>query len=324
MRNQARCVVSSIVTRQLRIEFEGAFYHVTSRGNERKAIFLSDRDRLVLLDCLQRANRKFGAMVHCYCLMDNHYHALIETPRGNLSRIMHFINTAYTIYFNKKHEKVGHLFQGRFKAILLDADTYARQLSRYIHLNPVRRGKVDSPEKYLWSSFREYAGHRTPPSWLITEFILGLFAGDLNVARHLYMDFVLSAIAGASEDRVFGQVEKAILGSDHFVERIKNSIGIEKHPDRELPALGELKGRPPLEMIRSEVEAALGWNNKFARNAAISICRENADYKLREIGDFFGLSQSAIAIISDRFKKELSGNDALRQKIEEINRNLFR
>ena len=154
------------MARQLRIEFPGAFYHVTSRGNERKAIFKSQRDREKFLSYLESASKRYGAIIHVYCLMDNHYHILIETPLGNLSRIMQHINGAYTTYFNIQRKRAGHLFQGRYKSILIEADVYAKELSRYIHLNPIRAGIVDTPEAYKWSSFQYYAIEREAPQWL--------------------------------------------------------------------------------------------------------------------------------------------------------------
>jgi len=120
----------------LRIEYPGAFYHVASRGNERKNIFLSARDRQQFLSCLETATVRYGAQIHVYCLMSNHYDLLVETPRGNLSAVMKHINGAYTTYFNVKRRRAGHLFQGRYKAVLVDKDAYAKELSRYIHLNP--------------------------------------------------------------------------------------------------------------------------------------------------------------------------------------------
>ena len=144
------------MARPLRIEYSGAFYHVTSRGNERKAVYKSQRDREKFFSYLESATERYGAVVHIFCLMDNHYHLLIETPSGNLSQIMHHINGAYTTYFNTKRERSGHLFQGRYRAILIEVDEYAKELSRYIHLNPVRAGIAENPEEYRWSSCQYY------------------------------------------------------------------------------------------------------------------------------------------------------------------------
>ncbi|MDY6972201.1 MAG: transposase, partial [Thermodesulfobacteriota bacterium] len=144
------------MARPLRIEFPHAFYHVTSRGNERKAIYKSQRDREKFLVYLKSATERYGAVIHLYCLMGNHYHLLVETPLGNLSQIMHHINGAYTTYFNIKRKRSGHLFQGRYRAILVDIDEYAKHLCRYVDLNPVRAGLSEDPENYRWSSCRYY------------------------------------------------------------------------------------------------------------------------------------------------------------------------
>ncbi len=138
------------MARPLRITYPGAFYHITSRGNERKNIFKSQRDREQFLRYLESATERYGAKIHVYCLMSNHYHLLLETPLANLSQIMRHINGAYTTYFNIKRERAGHLFQGRYKAILVEMDEYAQELSRYIHLNPVRAGIAEMPEQYPW------------------------------------------------------------------------------------------------------------------------------------------------------------------------------
>lgn len=133
------------MARPLRIAFPGAFYHITTRGNERKAVFKSKRDREKFLEYLETATERYNAAIHAYCLIGNHYHILLETPAGNLSQIMHHVNGAYTTYFNVKRARGGHLFQGRYKAILVEKDEYAKELSRYVHLNPVRAEIVETP-----------------------------------------------------------------------------------------------------------------------------------------------------------------------------------
>ena len=178
------------MARALRIEFPGAFYHVTSRGNERKAIFKSLQDREKFLSYLESATERYGAVVHVYCLMDNHYHLLLETPLWNLSKIMQHINGAYTTYFNTKRERSGHLFQGRYKAILVEADEYAKELSRYIHLNPVRAAMVKTPEEYRWSSCQYYTVRRKAPAWLTRNFILSYFDTKPTAAMKMYRSFV--------------------------------------------------------------------------------------------------------------------------------------
>jgi len=140
------------MARQLRIEYEGAFYHITSRGNERRKIFFSKTDYKKFKEYLSDAQKKYNYRLHCYVLMTNHYHLLIETPDGNMSKVMHYLNGAYTNYINRKRNRYGHLFQGRYKAILVDHYSYLLELSRYLHLNPVRAGMVSKPGEYEYST----------------------------------------------------------------------------------------------------------------------------------------------------------------------------
>lgn len=178
------------MARPLRIEYTGAFYHVTSRGNEQKDVFKSQKDREKFLEYLTSATKRYGAIIHAYCLMSNHYHLLLETPEGNLAQIMRHINGAYTTYFNVKRKRAGHLFQGRYKEILVEADEYATELSRYIHLNPVRAGMAARPEEYQWSSYGSYIGPNKMTEWLKTEFILGYFSVNAADANNKYRQFV--------------------------------------------------------------------------------------------------------------------------------------
>jgi REP element-mobilizing transposase RayT len=140
------------MSRPLRIEYPGATYHITARGNERADIFRDNNDRQKLLEQLQIALQRYAIVIHAYVLMGNHYHLLLETPEGNMSQAMHFINGNYTGYFNHRHRRVGHLFQGRYKGLLVEKESYLLSLSRYIHLNPVRAGIVEYPEEYHWSN----------------------------------------------------------------------------------------------------------------------------------------------------------------------------
>ena len=144
------------MARPLRIEYKGAFYHITARGNERKRIFFSKADYEKFKDYLGKAQDKYGYLLHCYMLMTNHYHMLIETPNPNMSKLMHYLNGSYTGYINRRRKRSGHLFQGRYKAILVDADSYFLELSRYIHLNPVRANIVSNPEDCPYSSYSTY------------------------------------------------------------------------------------------------------------------------------------------------------------------------
>ena len=170
------------MARPLRVEYPGAYYHVINRGNAGENIFIDERDREKFLEYLAKGTERFITKIHTYCLMSNHYHLLIETPQANLSVAIQWLNVSYSVYFNKRHRRRGHLFQGRFKAILLDANEYLILLSRYIHLNPVRAKMVTHPLEYSWSSYPVFAGKRRKPDWLITETVLSYFGKEKKAA----------------------------------------------------------------------------------------------------------------------------------------------
>ncbi|MGZ4887517.1 MAG: transposase [Candidatus Aminicenantales bacterium] len=313
------------MARQLRIEYPGALYHVKSRGNQKQPIFLSDDDRRIFLACLGDAHEKFDAIIHAYCLMTNHYHLMVETPRADLSRIMHLINTRYSIYLNAKHGKCGHPFQGRFKAIVVEAELYAQVLARYIHLNPVRAGIIGLPQEYEWSNFREYVRLRREPPWMRTSLVLSLFGVRPERARERYVEFVLSAIGQEFKNPLSGAASSGILGSETFIERIKKEIIPERlrAPDPEFPELRKLTTRPELAGIRAEVDAYLGSRNKHAKRAAIFIAHKNTDYRLREIGEFFDIGPSGISSACRKMRAHVMSNESLAQAIAEIERRLF-
>src|SRR4030043_486524 len=178
------------MSRPLRIEFAGAFYHVTSRGNGRKAIFRNGQDRISFLDVLQKVNHRYHWFCHAYCLMNNHYHLIIETPEGNLSRGMRQLNGIYTMSFNRRHRTVGHVFQGRYKAILVEKESYLWEVCRYVVLNPVRANLVRKPEDWRWSSYRGTAGVNKPHSSLTIGWILGHRGKRKREAAKRYRSFV--------------------------------------------------------------------------------------------------------------------------------------
>ena len=173
-------------------------------------MFKSQKDREKFLSYVESAGVRYGAVVHTWWLMSNHYHLLLETPSGNRSQIMRYINGAYTTYVNVKRKRAGHLFQGRYKAILVEADAYALELSRYIHLNPVRAGMVARPEQYQWSSYRSYIGQCTTPEWLKTDFILGYFGRNAPEAKDRYRRFVEDLLKGKYESPLNATVASTV------------------------------------------------------------------------------------------------------------------
>ena len=180
------------MARPLRIEFAGALYHITSRGDRREVIFDDDEDRRVFLNVLAEVAQGYNWICHAYCLMTNHYHLVVETVEGNLSKGMRQLNGVYTQASNRRHQRVGHLFQGRFKGILVDKDEYLQELSRYVVLNPVRLGIVESPEQWPWSSYGATIGKTVVPSWLAVDGLLSLFGEGRDEAQRNYRWFVSS------------------------------------------------------------------------------------------------------------------------------------
>jgi len=312
------------LARQLRIEYPGAFYHVFSRGNQKQLVFLSDEDLGFFLKCLRKAHEKFGVIIHVYCLMPNHFHIILETPLGNLSRAMHFLITNYTIYFNKKHKRVGHLFQGRFKSVLIEAVSYAKELSRYIHLNPVRSEIVERPEQYAWSSYGYYQRRTRALGWLETSVILKLFSDDPAQSRKAHEKFVLEGLGLEAPALIKESVRTGILGSEEFIERIKrqyleDDLG---KPDREKPQIRKLRAKPDLAHILSISEKALGPRNKLLVPIAIYVSQKSGAFTLREIGEFHSLSISGVANACKRAKAAMLDNSAFVGAVKEIERAL--
>jgi REP element-mobilizing transposase RayT len=305
------------VARPLRIEYPGAFYHVTTRGNEQKEIFKNQRDREQFLSYLESATERYGAVIHAYCLMSNHYHLMLETPQGNLSQIMKHINSSYTTYYNVKRKRAGHLLQGRYKAILVEADAYATELSRYIHLNPVRAKIVETPEAYPWMSYRCYT-EGAAPSWLTTGFILGYFAKNAMAARENYRHFVHDLIKREYSSPLQGAVASTILGGAEFVSEIQERHLRGRKADRDLPALREFNDKPSLDVIVQVVSEVFADNDRQAKKAGIYLCHRYSGAKLREIGELFCLSESGVTRASKRFGEAMEGDDALKKKMDEI------
>lgn len=308
------------MARQLRIEFPGAFYHVFSRGNQKQLIFFSDEDKCFFLHCLRKACEKFGVIIHTYCLMPNHYHLFLETPKGNLSRMMHFLITDYTVYFNKKHDRHGHLFQGRFKSVLVDAVGYAKELSRYIHLNPVRSEIVNRPEEYPWSSYRYFCSAIDPEPWLVTSVILKLFGEKLSASRKAYVDFVNEGSGTEVLEQIRGSIRKGILGSEEFIARIKKDYLSSElcGKDREKPQLNQLRDKPDVPWVLSISQRILGPGNRLLIPMTILACHKRTPLRLIEIGLFFSLTLSGASNACTRAKKAIADSSPLARAMDEI------
>ena len=310
------------MARQLRIEFPGAFYHVTARGNERKAVFKSIKDREQFFSYLESASNRYGAIIHAYCLMDNHYHILIETPLGNLSKIMQHINSAYTTYFNIKRDRSGHLFQGRYKSILVEVDEYAKELSRYIHLNPVRAKMLKTPEEYQWSSYSYYADKRKAPEWLYRDFILGYFGKRLSTSQRNYRKFVYSLVGEVYDSPFTDVIYSVILGSHEYAQEIKDTFLRKIPQDRELPALLELVDSPDIDIISKIVDSVIQTDDRLAKQIKLYFCHRYSGLKLKEIGKYFGIGESGVSQTSHRLSDKLKRNKKLSKKVAILKKKL--
>ena len=310
------------MARALRVTYPGAFYHVTSRGNERKAVFKSKRDREKFLEYLESATQRYDARIHAYCLMDNHYHLLLETPSGNLSQIMRHINGAYTTYFNVKRRRSGHLFQGRYQAILVEMDEYAKELSRYLHLNPVRAKMVQTPEAYAWSSYRYYIGRKKPAKWLCRDFILGYFGQKVPAAQKAYQKFVSTFVNQEYDSPLDEVVSSTLLGSPDFIEFIKDNFLIGKKPDKELPALKKLIKRVSMQDIFEEVELVFTDDEVLARNVKMYLCQRYTGERLKDIGLHFGIGESGVSQAGRRVAQKIENDKQLKKRITKISKKM--
>lgn len=282
------------MSRPLRIELAGGLYHVTSRGDRREDIFFGEADRLAWLDILGGVCKRFNWACHAWCQMDNHYHVVVETPEGNLSQGMRQLNGVYTQYVNRTYDRVGHVFQGRYKAILVERDAYLLELSRYVVLNPVRAKMVKRPELWAWSSYRSMIGQADRPEWLQTDWVLGQFGARRNRAREKYVDFVL---AGVGLPSVWDNVRSQIyLGSEAFAERLRKQAP----KDTDLGEIPRIQRRAVAKPLSSFVKAAQG-----NRDAAIALAFQSGDYTMKQIAEHFGVHYSTV---SRAVKKAEGGN----------------
>jgi putative transposase len=262
------------MARPLRLEFAGALYHLTSRGNEQRPIFRCDRDRKAFLVFLGQAVRRFGWSLTAWVLMTNHYHLVVQTPEPNLSRGMHWLNSVYAGWFNRVHKRSGHLFQGRFKAFLIDQETYFAEVLRYVVLNPVRAKMVEGPENYRWSSYRATAGLENAPEWLDLDAALPLFGGERAPAQAGYREFVLAKIG--CEDRLWDKLTNQLyLGTEDWTKTMRRQVE-SKPRSTDHPRAQRAVGRPKMHMILGAVSKAAGETAASIRETRGGILRRLA------------------------------------------------
>jgi len=301
------------MARPLRIEYPGAFYHVLNRGQRQEAIVDDDRDRERFLLCLERLAMRYNVVVHTYCLMTNHYHLILETPEANVSRAVQWLNVSYATYYNRRHQVSGHVFQGRFKGIVVEADEYLNSLSRYIHLNPVRAKLAFNPWEYEWSSCRFFAGLLQPPDWLETSRVLGNFGRRKKIAQRKYLEYMSQSNPLDPSKDCMGS---SLLGSDSFVEWIKTTFLSESQGAGEIPELKHLLPRPSVEKIVEHVgqyyNVSVGAirkrsaKNNQARDIAIYMCRQLSGQTCQVLGEFFGkVSGAAITMRTKHMEEDI-------------------
>jgi putative transposase len=317
------------MARPLRIQFENAYYHITCRGNARQNIFSSDTDRSAFLDLLGRSSDIYGAEILAYVLMSNHFHLLVKTPRGNLQEFMRHFNISYTGWYNRRHRRSGHLYQGRYHSFLIDADNYLKEVSRYIHLNPVKVKKtrdLDTASKrkalvaYSWSS---YPGYRTPDkrrSYLRTEEILAYFGGDTVLGRRGYARYVEHGVSASLDNPLELGKGHGVVGDADYVEAIRGRY-LSGADTREIPAARHAAVRKDPGRIIEAVCTVTGASREVllrkgfrgaSRGLLMDLLYRYGALSQREIGALMGVDYSAVSVSRKRFEHRMQGDRNVR------------
>ena len=311
------------MARPLRIEFKGALYHILSRGNDRCDIFLGDDDYEVFLSVLEEMSERFEVDIFAYVLMSNHYHLLIRTNQDNLSKSMQWVGTTYTRRFNLKHFRSGHLFQGRFKSILVQNDAYLMRLSCYIHRNPLRAGLVNRLSDYRWSSYRAYAYKASHTNWLNKNLILSQFKGkdSYKTYRKKVQNY------SEEEGKVLENLRHGIVfGTQRYLNKITEKH-LKKESDVELPQLNRIiKDKDPTKFLKRAAKAInfdltkLSQSDRVLkkdiqdRDILLYFLRGTGLYTNKQIGELFGLTYSAVSRRASIVKSEISKHSEMRRK----------
>jgi REP element-mobilizing transposase RayT len=348
------------MARPLRVEHSGGWYHITARGNERRAIFRDDRDRSHFLELLGEMVERFRVNLHCYVLMDNHYHLVLELRQCNLSLALQWLNVSYSVWFNRRHDRCGHLFQGRFKSVLFSAPASALEISRYVHLNPVRTdrlglgksaraamraGGASKPDikqiqaritllrQYRWSSYRAYIASGPAPLWLTLRELYGphQHQGRLAAIQERYRAYVESAIReGLETTGIWAQMkEGAILGSERFVEQMRGRLDGDKQEQRAARRLKAEKVEWPklvsvVEKVRGEAwDQFRDRHGDTGRDMLLYLGRRQGGMKLKELAVASGLeSYGAVAMAIKRYQNILKVNSTEAARINKVNKML--
>ncbi|MEE9523242.1 MAG: transposase [Thermodesulfovibrionales bacterium] len=324
------------MSRPLRIQYEGAVYHITCRGNERRDIFRDETDRKTFLDILAKSLHIYNVTLYSYALMKNHFHLLVETPRGNLGEFMRHFNITYTGYYNRIHRRAGHLYQGRYKSIVVDREEYLSKLSRYIHLNPIRiRAMKNRPDEekaeylknYRWSSLTGYLSIRKKGPLVDYEMVLGEYGGDNTSGRRAYKKRIIQDIAEGLEikDRVIGQ---SVLGGDEFIDWIKEKF-IKGKKHRERPALRQIGRYRAREEIIKIIEKETGKSFEEIRKSRGSLRQIVMDLLYRigglkgaEIGGLLGVDYSTVSQGRKRLREKMERDRKMKALVNRVEKKL--
>ena len=316
------------MARAWRIEYEGALYHILSRGNEKQDIVLTDDDRKLFLATAGEMAERFDIDLFAYVLMDNHYHLLLRTNRANLCKSMQWFGATYTKRFNLRHNRSGHLFQGRFKNMLVQNDAYLLQLSYYIHRNPLRAGMVKRLADYKWSSYRAYAYGQSHRNWLNRKVILSQFT-NVKDQQHAYRDNIQKY--SKKEQRVWEDLRHGIfIGTEKFVKKIKKRY-LPDMPHAELPHQKQVIKDVNIEKVISKAAGILNCDMNICRESArvskavktdrdllIYIAWQSGVVTNQEIGEKFGLTYSAVSQRVRVIKEMLITDKALERKYRRL------
>ena len=345
------------MARPLRIERASGWYHVTARGNERRRIYRDERDRGRFCELLGEMVSRFQVRLHCFVLMDNHYHLVVELQEPNLSRAMQWLNVSYSVWFNLRHGRSGHLFQGRFKSVVVSREEWALELSRYVHLNPVRVGKLglseserkrirrgvsDRPDAarvkeriallrhYRWSSYRAYIGIAQKPDWLDCVEVLSLGGGEKGRERRHYRDYVESAVREGLEKSPWEELkERVVLGGHQFLARLRGDVSGDEREQRAARRLA--MARPKLASAIECVEKVKGekWrefrdrHGDRGRDLVLYLGRKMCGLKLDELARAAGLKEYAsVAMAVRRYEQRSSQDPQERERLNEASRRL--
>lgn len=312
------------MARPLRIEFENAFYHITSRGNEKNKIFAKDCDRKEFLDIINNLCEKYKFIIYAYVLMGNHYHFLLETLLPNLSKIMRDLNGNYTQYFNRTYNRVGHLFQGRYKAILVDKDNYLLFLSRYIHLNPVKANIVKVPENYEWSSLKYFLTDIKVPVWLNIKYILNYFNNFKE-----YKEFICKGI-NETINPFQNLYHQTILGEEAFIKNVvREKINAENKTNKEVSYYEKIKKIITPEEILNIILKYFDIDKNGLKRAKIKdnlpkkcyiyFTRKYTSYSLKDMTEELGnMTYSAVAKSYNRIEEKIKKNYKLKKIVDEL------